>query len=401
MDGFASQYALYACAVSLIGIGLGWLLRGRFVQRSLGEVSDELQLKLDDVIRERDRSIVETDRLRASVAEQQAVVTRHENAASSARTQLESAQEKINLLSKDLFTLRAERENFKNNVSTIQNALNSVKQQTIDLQTEFVKSREFYKGELAKSFEKRKVLEAKINDAQLEHESYSNLLQASRSEHDSANKILASAQTRLGNLDSLEQNVIALEAENAQLNHDAAKSKQRIEALQWDVAELEELKVQNKELAHCLESMENSRKQYEDDAQRYRNHAGKSEQRSETLRVKLDEVEKNFADIEKQQRDAISSARRDAVVRDSGNRAERKNEVDDLQEIVGIGKVFEQSLHELGIYNFRQIAGFDVSDIARVNVKLKEFKGRMEQDDWVGQAKELHFKKYGGIAARD
>jgi predicted flap endonuclease-1-like 5' DNA nuclease len=26
---------------------------------------------------------------------------------------------------------------------------------------------------------------------------------------------------------------------------------------------------------------------------------------------------------------------------------------------------------------------------------LKECKGRMEQDDWIGQAKELHFKKYG------
>jgi len=59
-----------------------------------------------------------------------------------------------------------------------------------------------------------------------------------------------------------------------------------------------------------------------------------------------------------------------------------------------VGKVFEQALHKLGVFSYRQIAAFGVSDIARINRKLKEFKGRMEQDDWVGQAKELHFKKY-------
>jgi predicted flap endonuclease-1-like 5' DNA nuclease len=27
-----------------------------------------------------------------------------------------------------------------------------------------------------------------------------------------------------------------------------------------------------------------------------------------------------------------------------------------------------------------------------------DFRGRMDQDDWIGQAKELHYKKYGGAA---
>jgi NADH-quinone oxidoreductase subunit E len=74
-----------------------------------------------------------------------------------------------------------------------------------------------------------------------------------------------------------------------------------------------------------------------------------------------------------------------------------EGEADDLTEIVGIGKVFEEMLHDLGIYHFRQIAAFAAEDIARINSELKEFKGRIEHDDWVGQAKELHFKKYGGV----
>ena len=81
----------------------------------------------------------------------------------------------------------------------------------------------------------------------------------------------------------------------------------------------------------------------------------------------------------------------------NGNGREKK-ENDDLQQIVGIGKAFELTLHELGIYNFKQIAAFDLGDIARVNAELKDFKGRMEQDDWIGQAKDLHFKKYGQTA---
>ena len=51
-------------------------------------------------------------------------------------------------------------------------------------------------------------------------------------------------------------------------------------------------------------------------------------------------------------------------------------------------------MHDLGVYQFRQIAAFGPAEIARINSELKEFKGRIEHDDWIGQAKELHFKKY-------
>ena len=396
MDGLTQEILIYVLGAGFAGCVVGWLLRGPLSNRRLDQLSDEWQIKLDDVIRQRDRFTVEIDKLKLSIEAQQGVVHRHEVSAARAQTDLQSAKEKAKSLSKDIFTLRAEREDFKSKVGTIQNALAAVQQQTVELQTEFVKSGEFYKGELKKSFEKRKAIEDKLRDSNLEHESFSNLLQSSRSEHESVNKMLAAAQTRLDNLDSLEQRVIELEAENAQLNHDASLTKQEIEVLQRDVAEMDELKVQNKELAHCLESMETSRKQYESDARRYKEHAGQSEQKSETLRIKLDEVEKTFASLENQQRDALKDARRNSSAQDSDNKKKpKKKEVDDLQEIIGIGKVFEGALHELGVTSFRQIANFGVTDMARVNQELKEFKGRMEQDDWVGQAKELLFKKYG------
>jgi predicted flap endonuclease-1-like 5' DNA nuclease len=398
MDAISPQITMYLLGCAVAGLLLGWLLRGLQGKRYIERLRDEWQIKLDNFVRQRDHLTSEASTLRSTIESQQGAISRNERLVTRAQTELESAREKERLLTKNLFTLRSEREKFKSKMVEFQDKLAFVQQQSSDLQIEFIKSRDFYKGELSKAFEKRKALEIKFDNAKAEHESFANLLQSSRSEHDSVNKMLASAQKRLANLDALEQDVIRLEAENAQLKHDATDTRLEIESLRRDIEEIDELKVQNKELAHCLKSMENSRKQYEQDAMRYRDQAGQQEQQSETLRMKLDEVEQNFAEMERQQRQALSDARKSAARSAlNGKKAatEEADERDDLQEIVGVGKVFEQALHELGIFKFSQIAAFDISDIARVNSKLKDFKGRMEQDDWIGQAKELHFKKYG------
>ena len=256
MDGLTLQTALFLLAAGVVGTVVGWLIRSAASNRRIDQLNDEWQTKLDDVVRQRDRFIAEIASLRSTIDSQQADIRKYEIAVIKGRTDLESAHEKEKLMSKSIFTLRAEREDFKSKVVQFQNALVSLKQQSAQLQTEFVKSAEFYKGELAKAFEKRKTLEVSLDNAKLEHESFSNLLQASQSEHESVNKMLASAKNRLTNLDALEQDVIKLQAENAQLRHDASRTKQEIEVLERDVAELDELKVQNNELAHCVKSME-------------------------------------------------------------------------------------------------------------------------------------------------
>ena len=174
--------------------------------------------------------------------------------------------------------------------------------------------------------------------------------------------------------------------------------RQQIETLKRENKDLSELKIHNKELTRALESIDGSRRKSEDDAERYRTYADESEKKSETLRLKLDEVQKNFAEIEVQQQKALEDVREETVTKPSMGRLTRelpKLEVDNLQEIVGIGKVFEQTLNDLGIVSFRQIADFGIADVARVNSELKESKGRLEQDDWIGQAKDLLLRKYG------
>ncbi len=61
---------------------------------------------------------------------------------------------------------------------------------------------------------------------------------------------------------------------------------------------------------------------------------------------------------------------------------------DDLQQISGIGPGIERTLHRLGIFHFRQIAAFSPDNVAWVNQRLR-FKGRIEREDWIGQARRL------------
>lgn len=400
MDGPTLQTALYLLAAGLAGAVGGWLLRGASNQREIDRLSHDGEAKLGDVIRQKDELAEESANMRLTLEAQQSLIQKHEAAIIRCRADLESAHEKARLQTKDLFNLREEREGFKTKVATFQRALVALNQQSTDLQSEFIKSGEFYKRELAKAFEKRKALQVEVEDAQRERESLDKLLRESQAEKTSVSSLPTVSQDQLNEMHALEQTVIELEADNAQYKHDAIDRQQEIDALRQNVAELDGLKAQNRELAHCLKSMENSRRQYEEDAKRYREKAGRDEQHSETLALRLDEVEKNFAAIEKQQQRALEDARSAAVKRSStGNSGVQPTlrQVDDLKDIIGIGKVFEHTLHELGIFSFQQMANLGDADIARVNAELKEFAGRMEQDDWIGQAKQLHRKKYGSV----
>ncbi len=65
-----------------------------------------------------------------------------------------------------------------------------------------------------------------------------------------------------------------------------------------------------------------------------------------------------------------------------------KGDPDDLKKISGVGPVLETKLNELGITKYAQVAKFTAKDIEKVDGRLN-FKGRIERDGWIDQAKEL------------
>ncbi len=71
------------------------------------------------------------------------------------------------------------------------------------------------------------------------------------------------------------------------------------------------------------------------------------------------------------------------------------NEVDDLKQIKGIGPSIERTLNELGIHRFHQVAELSEYEIDRVAQRLRGFRSRVYREDWIGQARDLHYQKNG------
>lgn len=82
---------------------------------------------------------------------------------------------------------------------------------------------------------------------------------------------------------------------------------------------------------------------------------------------------------------------------------------DNLTLMKGVGDRFAARLNEIGVFHYRQIAGWSPADVGIADAKLDTFRGRIERDQLVEQAKllaagrtteyEARFGKIGGDAA--
>ncbi|MDZ4842843.1 MAG: hypothetical protein SH859_11990, partial [Hyphomicrobium aestuarii] len=64
------------------------------------------------------------------------------------------------------------------------------------------------------------------------------------------------------------------------------------------------------------------------------------------------------------------------------------SQLDDLKRVRGIGVLIEKKLNSLGITTYEQIANWTNADIDRVS-QILDFKGRIERENWVEQARIL------------
>ncbi len=84
---------------------------------------------------------------------------------------------------------------------------------------------------------------------------------------------------------------------------------------------------------------------------------------------------------------AAAAARKEAAKAFKGFK-KPAGEADDLTRIKGVGEELVQRLEKIGVIKFEQIANWTDDDIANVDEVLS-FKGRIEREDWVEQAKSL------------
>ncbi|MCF6326732.1 MAG: hypothetical protein L3J21_05505 [Devosiaceae bacterium] len=83
-----------------------------------------------------------------------------------------------------------------------------------------------------------------------------------------------------------------------------------------------------------------------------------------------------------------ASVKSNAQSKPSTLTAPRNGKKDDLKQIKGVGPKLETTLNKLGIYHFDQVASWTTGEIEWVDDFLS-FKGRIERDDWISQAKKF------------
>ncbi|EQB14045.1 hypothetical protein [Sphingobium lactosutens] len=73
---------------------------------------------------------------------------------------------------------------------------------------------------------------------------------------------------------------------------------------------------------------------------------------------------------------------------------------DDLLRLKGVGPKLKALLIELGVTRYEQIAAWTDADIAAIDARLGNFKGRPVRDQWVDQAKYLAAGDTAGFEAK-
>jgi predicted flap endonuclease-1-like 5' DNA nuclease/seryl-tRNA synthetase len=137
--------------------------------------------------------------------------------------------------------------------------------------------------------------------------------------------------------------------------------------------------------------------------------------------VKLVDMEDRDAVLDEQASDAVFSEGQESLSEDTGETSafdaifqreeagnadaaeetpvsetvhfDESDEPDDLQEIKGIGPAIAQTLNELGVNRYYQIAEMSEYDIDRIAQQLKGFRSRIYREDWIGQARDLQYEK--------
>jgi len=96
-------------------------------------------------------------------------------------------------------------------------------------------------------------------------------------------------------------------------------------------------------------------------------------------------LEEDFGEMSPQERGERAKAKIGELL---GTKIPQANisEKDDLKKIEGIGPFIEMKLNDIGIYTFEQVSMLNEESINLITDAIQFFPGRIEKDDWAGQA---------------
>lgn len=205
-----------------------------------------------------------------------------------------------------------------------------------------------------------------------------------------ADQILAAGKTVIDKaqeaVEKTQETVEKAQQEGSKLLESIAKEGGKVKAKTQKLAEekLGEAKDRLKEVkSKAADTWDNLEQVFEDRVSRVLNRLGiPTSEDFHTIAKRLDTLNENVKELIR-----LQGAEKATAVKQSQDK-------DDLKAITGVGPALEGKLKAVGIDSYRQIATLSAEDIERIETKVIHSSGRITRDNWVEQAKELHFKKY-------
>jgi predicted flap endonuclease-1-like 5' DNA nuclease len=172
-----------------------------------------------------------------------------------------------------------------------------------------------------------------------------------------------------------------------------SRYQQTIKELQSKLVEAERSKDRlNEELMDARKQLDEKNRQYSELDKKYNDLLQKEESLKKAAAAGKEASKKlHDTELELEEKEALLKriSERKHMIDYSRIGTARKEDANDLKLISGIGPFIEERLHTLDIYTYEQISKFTREDEEAVTEAIEFFPGRIERDDWVGQAKKL------------
>jgi predicted flap endonuclease-1-like 5' DNA nuclease len=172
-----------------------------------------------------------------------------------------------------------------------------------------------------------------------------------------------------------------------------SRYRQTIKELQSKLVEAEKSKDRaSEELRDAQKQLEEKNKQYTELDKKYNDLLNKEESLKKAAKKGKEASKKlHETEMELEEKEALLKriSERKHMIDYARIGTARKEDANDLKLISGVGPFIEERLHTLDIYTYEQISKFTKEDEEAVTEAIEFFPGRIERDDWVGQAKKL------------
>lgn len=298
---------------------------------------------------------------------------------------------------KELILLRAENGSFKEQLELKEEALQKIQQELAETQ-----------GRTRQLEEENSHLNSDLENSQRVASSISAENASNLESIDELHKVIADLQYKLAELQNKNDELTALtdrgnfNTDDVEHLHDTFElTTNRINALEVKLSRLEnENQNLRNELGGTSERGIGHSNTYSDAG------LGAIKTRLEQLEKENNRLQKSLDGLHLQSEnvlpptspptDEISVEERTAIARSALNaaigsriKAASAEEKNDLKKINGIGPFIEKKLNDIGIFTYEQISQFDADIIHQITDAIQFFPGRIDRDDWVGQAKKL------------